>query len=503
MTNPADTAWRCTVCGYVHHGASPPDFCPVCGAGSRDFETCSEVALATPEATPAHWQCLNCNYVHAGPTPPDACPVCGATAERFEPLQAPPAAAGTTSDNLSLLIIGGGIAGVSAAEAARKAAPKATISLLSEENAAPYYRLNLTRYLGDEIALEALPIHPLAWYAEQRIELVLGCPVTGVTLDPHTLTVADGRSWPFDRLILAMGSHPFVPPLPGTQLPGVFSLRTATDARAILAAAANGPCVCVGGGVLGLETAAALARRGLDVTVLESHGWLMPRQLDRTAGDYLERHLQQLGVKLRKQAQTAEFLATDGALTAIRFDDGSRMPAVTAVLATGVRPNTHLARRLGLEVNKGIVVDNHLRTSHPDVYAAGDVAEHHGVLYGVWGASQYQGRIAGLNAVGMPTVFGGLPRANTLKILNLDLTSIGQFEVPDGSYRSVDHRGRVEYYHFVFHDNQLVGAILLGPSPLAPAVKKAIEQHTDFGDLLQGQPAATTIMARLQALTGA
>jgi nitrite reductase (NADH) large subunit len=400
-----------------------------------------------------------------------------------------------------LVIVGSGIAGVAAAEAARGAAPGAEITLVSSERELPYYRLNLTRYLAGEITRDALPIHPEAWYAEQRVRLLRGEQVAQLDTGARTVSLADGATLPYDRLILTAGSHPHVPPLPGIELDGVFSLRTAADADGLLArlTPATPPCVCIGGGVLGIETAAALARRGAAVTLLEGHDWLMPRQLNAAAAAHLERHLNKLGVTVLKQART-QALEGGTALEAVRLLDGRRLHARLAVLATGVRPNTALARRAGLAVNTGVIVDSVLATSADGVYAAGDAAEFNGLLYGTWAASQTQGTIAGRNAVGGDARFDGIPRSNTIKAVGLDLTSIGRFQPEDGGDLLLEENQPDRYCAFVFRDNRMVGALLVGHADLATPARRAIEEGLDFS-LLLAAPTCAAITERLRAQT--
>jgi nitrite reductase (NADH) large subunit len=486
-------AWRCDVCGYVHRGQTPPESCPVCGAPAADFHAFAEPA-ATPHASARQWRCLNCNYVHFGPQPPEECPVCQVGSDQFEPITIAAVPGEGTRAPFKAVVVGAGIAGVSAAEAVRSASPQAEITLVASEPGLPYYRLNLTRYLAGDIATEALPIHPREWYAENRIRLLDGAHTQGVELAERIVTVEGRAGLPFDRLVLAMGAHPFTPPIQGSGSEGVITLRTKRDADQILAGALRGDPVCViGGGVLGLETAGALARRGAKVTLLEGHEWLMPRQLDRTAGELLERHVSRLKIRLEKSAKTREIAGTAGAEKVV-LADGREIAARLVVMATGVRPNTHLARRAGLDVNQGIVVNNHLMSSADGVFAAGDVAEHNGVLYGTWAASQYQGSIAGMNAAGLSTVYGGQPRSNTLKVLGLDLMSIGKFEPADGSFVVVDERGKDRYLHCVFQDGVLVGAILFGDTTRGAAVKAAIESRLDFSGLLLGSPSVSDVL---------
>jgi nitrite reductase (NADH) large subunit len=471
------------LCGYVHTGDEPPDECPVCGAPQEDFS--EEIPATAATVRPSQWRCLNCNYVHDGDAPPDECPLCGAIAECFEAVEPgkPSVQGGHSGDGETYVVLGAGIAGVSAVEAIRDLVPGSRIVLVNGEGTVPYYRLNLTRYLAGEIGQDAMPIHPAEWYEERRIELISGGRVQGIDREAKTVTLGSGEDIAYTRLVLTMGSHPFVPPLDGTNLDGVLSLRTSTDAEAILDRALWGPCVVIGGGVLGMETAAGLARRGADVTLLESHAWIMPRQLSEAAGGVIERQLASIGVKLRKEARTVALSGTAD-LQAVTLSDGIQLPARTVVLATGVRPNTHLARRAGLDVDRGVVVSPTLQTSDPDIYAAGDVAEHDGRVYGTWAISQFQGVIAGSNAAGGNMVFGNLPRSNTLKVLGLELLSVGDFVPVDGSYEVLSDADGERFAEFIFRDGQLVGAILIGHGPCHTGVKKAVEDGEGYASEL-------------------
>ncbi len=490
-------AWRCIVCGYIHHGDAPPEICPVCGAPAADFESFAEPSATSTPAPANRWRCEICGYVHEGSAPPRECPLCGAGAESFEALPEEPPAALATSQPSHIAVVGGGIAAVSAVEAIRQAAPESHITLISSEAGLPYYRLNLTRLLAGEISEGALNIHPESWYRQNRIDLRFETEVGKLSTAEKKLTTTKGETIEFDKLILCTGAHPFMPPLEGIGLPGVFSLRTVRDAQAILDKAQRGlRCVCVGGGILGLETAGALVRRGVDVTLLESHAYLMPRQLSAPAGEVMRQFIMDLGINLMTQVQSKEF-AGSGRVHGVKLADGRLIPADLVLVTTGVRSNTWLARQAGLDCHNGITVGNRLQTSHPDIYAAGDCAEHAGVLYGSWHAAQYQGRIAGMNAAGQSVEFGGIPRSHTLKVLGLGMMSIGCFEPVDGSYVTIEDESVGGYLRFVFHDGCLVGAILLGDTSLASRIARAIERREDFFALLNKSPSARDIASRL------
>jgi len=262
------------------------------------------------------------------------------------------------------------VAGVSAAEAVRQAAPEAEVLLVTGEPGPPIYRLSLTRYLAGELAADALELHPAEWYQAQRITLQHR-ELTAVTPATRTLRFRDGGELAYDRLVLALGAHPFRPDLPGAGLDRVYSLRTREDAEQILAACGpEVPCVCIGGGLLGLETAGALARRGARVTVVEHQRWLLSRQLNRRAGAVFERQVRDLGIALRTGVQTRR-LQGGTAVSGVVLDTGEVLPAQAVVFSAGVRANLELAQAAGLEVGQGIRVDDAMRTSAPDVFAAG------------------------------------------------------------------------------------------------------------------------------------
>ncbi len=498
-------SWLCSVCGYVHRGPAPPDECPVCGAPKAYFEPQDEPQNQPGEkeatATPQKWRCLICNHEHSGPEPPNQCPVCDAPGKRFEAIMdSAEKNGGETSKQGKIVVLGSGIAGVSAVESIRKVAPEMKITILSKEKTLPYYRLNLTRYLAGEVTEESLPIHPESWYGEKGNSFIPGADVSVISLDKKEVSLADGTSYPYDKLILTAGAHPFVPPIPGIRLTGVTTLRNLEDAQYILQESQKvKSIVVVGGGVLGLETAGALAKGtgSGQVTLLENFKWLMPRQLNETAATLLQHHVEGIGISLKVNASVKE-LVGDERVAGVVLADGETLPADLVIITTGVRANSYLPRLAGLQVNQGVIIDNYMQTSAPDVYAAGDISEHQGTLYGLWNAAQYQGSIAGLNAAGKTAEFGGLPRSNSIKVLGVDLLSIGKFEAEDGSDVIFETQYEGNYLRFVFRDSHLVGAILYGNTAISGHVKKAIETKTDFSGLLKKQPNATDIWNYLE-----
>jgi NAD(P)H-nitrite reductase len=382
------------------------------------------------------------------------------------------------------IIIGGGIAGVSAAEAVHALQPEADISLISEEHYLPYFRMSLTRYLAGEVEREKLILHDQQWYLHNHITILLNTHVEAIDAEAKQISLADGQKLPYDKLILASGAHPNVPPFPGRELKGVQTLRTLDDADLILEAARKqGQVVCIGGGLLGLEVAGAVARQGAEVTVLEGLDWLLPRQLDAQASAILKQKIEDLGIKVIVPA-TTKALHGDGRVESVELADGQVLPADLVLVSTGVSANLELAKSAGLAVNRGVLVNEHMLTSNPDILAAGDLTEFHGRCYGLWVPAKNQGTIAGQNAVGKEASFLGDPPSTRLKVLGVDVFSIGQFSPGADGDRLVAESRDGGYKSFLFREGKMIGSILLGDASMANKVKAAVEGKKDFSTSL-------------------
>jgi len=503
MSEQTSGAWRCQVCGYIHRGPHAPHQCPVCGVPQDQFEAYREPAA--PKAPPAtKWKCSVCNYEHTGDKPPAKCPICAALADAFEAMEESKPVSETsiigtgitgTGRTGKIVIIGAGIAGLSALEAIRRISKDIDVTVLSKEKELPYYRLNLTRFLAGELPEENLTFYPESWYQEQRVEFKTGAEVSAIDCAAKTVTLKSGESHVYDKLILTAGAHPFVPAVTGVHREGVTTLRDLNSAKYILKEAPGAKnVVIVGGGILGLEIAGALAKLGNPPTLLERFTWIMPRQLNRTAAELLADKIKSLGISLRVSTTVREIVG-DERVAGVITESGETIPADMVIISAGVRANSYLARISGLNVNRGILVNDHLQTSCADVYAAGDIAEHRGQVSGLWNAAQFQGNIAGMNAAGENMEFGGIPRSNTIKVLGVDLLSIGKFEAEDGSDIVIEDRLDGQYCRFVFRDSYLVGAILYGNTGVGAGVKKAIENKKDFSGVLAENPSASDVWA--------
>jgi nitrite reductase (NADH) large subunit len=378
------------------------------------------------------------------------------------------------------VIVGAGIAGVSAAETLRKADVNAEIILLSAEGNLPYYRLSLTKYLSGELKREGVFLHPEKWYADKNIDLRLNAKVVKVDKSNKSVELEDGTFIEWNRLILATGGIPFIPPIPGSQLKGIMSIRTLEDADYLLnLLKGRKNCICIGGGVLGLEVAEAIARTGVQVKLFEVAPWLMPRQLNTQAASMLQSHVEGIGIDVTVGAKIKGFVGEE-TCEGILLEGGEVIPGDLVIVTTGIKADTRLAAGAGLAVNRGIIANDYMNTSDGSIWTSGDCTEHNGVLYGLWFASQSQGKIAGANAAGVVTPFEDIPLSVVLKVLGIDLFSIGDFDPKNDSCKAYEQIEEGKYHLFVVQGDRLIGSIILGDRPMSNRVKPAVDKHQVF-----------------------
>jgi nitrite reductase (NADH) large subunit len=384
------------------------------------------------------------------------------------------------------VIVGGGAAGTTAAQNLRRLDPAAAVTLVGDEPYPYYYRPKLWEFLEGRIAADALYFRPPEWYAGQNITLRLDAHVRSLQPQEHRIQLADGKALDYDRLLLATGACSFVPDIPGAKLPGVFVLRTLQDATAMRAQAARSKrAIVVGGGLLGLETAHALAALNLHVTVVEIAPHLLPRQLDREGSRFFQARLEKTGLSFITGARTAAVTGESSA-TGIRLEDGRAMSGELILFSAGVVPRVELARDAGLAVNRGIVVDSLMRTGDPDVFAAGDAAEAEGRTYGLVPPAVEQARTASQNmAGGEPAVYHGTLSSATLKLMGMELTSLGEATVEDPSltvHRTADEAAGI-YRKVVVSGGAVVGAILLNDTASVPLFRQLISSRQDVSSV--------------------
>jgi nitrite reductase (NADH) large subunit len=386
------------------------------------------------------------------------------------------------------VIIGNGVAGTTAAENLRKHDGEGNVTIVTNEDLPFYFRVRLNEFISGDIEEGDLVAKREAWYQERRIDLRLGTRVVGGSADEKFVETDRKESFPYDTLLIATGSHSFIPPIAGSERKGVFALRSIQDARDILAwAGERNDVVLIGGGLLGLEAGNALAKLGKKITVVEFFPRLLPRQLDVEGAKRLQGILEGMGFSFRLGAKTKEITGKD-VLDGVLLEGGERLPTEMVVISAGVRPNMDLAEPLGLETDKGIKVDEHMRTGRADIYSAGDVAEFRGMPYGIWPAAMEQGKIAGANMAGADMQYEGTTMANTLKVAGIELASAGNIDA-DGEFESrVVQDGRV-YRKMVIDGNKVVGCIMLGETKGFNRVTGAMAEGRDASSLSDLFPA--------------
>ena len=304
-------------------------------------------------------------------------------------------------------ILGGGVAALSAAKAIRQNDPSGLIVMLTEENALPYSRIMLTKQLMKDVSAADLSLHRAAWYDAPGRDIIplTGRKVASIDTEKKTVTLEDGLVFPYDKLIYALGARCFIPPFAGNDHPHVVAIRNVEDAARVreLAKTAKS-AVVIGGGVLGLEAAWALHQAGIAVSVVEFAPRLMPRQLDEKESARVAEAIETSGAKLYLSASAASY---DG--NALTLADGRVLPADMVIVSAGVRANAEIAAAAGIRVERKIIVDERMRTSVPDVYAAGNCAEHE-ISYALWAEASEMGTVAGINAAGGDATYKVGPR---------------------------------------------------------------------------------------------
>lgn len=409
------------------------------------------------------WRCQVCGQVFEGEEPPEVCPACGVGAENFVPEGLEDEFQHDTNEHF--VIVGGGIAGLSAAQAIRKRNRTATITLLTEEAVKPYYRPALSDYLSEDLADERLFVMNDQWYADNNVEVRTSCQVTGLDTDGKKVNTASGDSLTYDKLIVAVGARSNIPPFKGVEKEGVYALRSLNDAIALKAAIKKAKkAVVIGGGVLGLEAVWEMISSGLEVTVVEHNNRIMPRQLDEASSSRLQSLMAAKGVKLCLGKDTEEIIGEANA-TGVKLNDGQILEADLVLLSTGVIPNTELAAAAGIKVERGIVVDSQLRTSASGVYAAGDVAQVEDRLIGLWPVALEMGKVAGANAAGDWLEYKQPVLSTMLVAFDMEIFSVGEVNWPEEEVRVAQIWDKKESYYkkSFIKDGVLVGEIIIAP----------------------------------------
>lgn len=383
------------------------------------------------------------------------------------------------------VIIGNGVAGTTAAAEIRKRDGQGSITIITEEPHPFYSRIRLWEFLCNDVDEQGLVIRKEAWYRENRIDLLLGTRVTAVDPATKKITTEPGTQLDYDLLLLATGGRSFIPPIPGAEKKGVFTLKTIEDARAIREFEKNSGhrVLLIGGGVLGLEAGNALRKTGCSITVVEIFPRLLPRQMDPAGAGVLQAQMEEMGFQFYLGVKSKEIVGKD-AVEGLILEDGRRIDADLIIISAGIRPNLDLPRKIGIETDKGVLVNDRMETSLPGIYAAGDAAQHKGSCYGIWPAAQEQGGIAGINMTGGNVRYEGTTMSNLLKVVGIDLFAAGDIDA-EGKKESFVFQDREKYVYkkLVIENNVIIGTILLGDIRDRKKIVTAMENRKNVGNI--------------------
>jgi nitrite reductase (NADH) large subunit len=404
-----------------------------------------------------------------------------------------------------LIVIGNGMSATRfVEELGKRALGRYAIAVVGEEPRLAYNRVLLSALLAEEVAFADIELKPAQWWRDRGVTLRYGMRASAIDPTARIVTLADGTRLPFSKLVLATGSQPIKLTVPGMDLPGVFTFRDIDDVDTI-AAAKGARVVVIGGGLLGLEAAYGLAKAHPQtararVAVLHLMDRLMERQLDLRAGAMLKRAVEAKGIAVRLAAETARIIGRDR-VEGVELADGSVVPADAVVVAVGVRANAELARNAGIKVGRGIMVDDHLETSVPGIYAIGECAEHRGSCYGLVEPGYEQAQVLARRLAGAGASYPGSVLATNLKVSGVNVFSAGDFL---GTTAGADEivlsdPGVGIYKKLVVADDRLVGGVLFGDTADAPWYLDLMRSSAPIGplrdDLVFGRALATRAAA--------
>ena len=385
-----------------------------------------------------------------------------------------------------LVVIGAGMASGRALEHLFEAEPEGwDVTLFNAEPRGNYNRIMLSPVLSGEKTYAEIVIHDDAWYAAHGVTCRFGERVIGIDRAARTVTGEKGTV-AYDKLLIATGSTPFIIPMPGHDLDGVIAYRDLEDTNRMIDTGARpgARAVVIGGGLLGLEAAAGLRLRGMEVTVVHLMGHLMERQLDAAAGYLLRKDLERRGIEVRVSTNSKEILGKDGRVRALLLEDGTELPCDLLVMAVGIRPGTSLAAAAGLAVGRGIHVDDQMVTSDENILSVGECVEHKGAVFGLVAPLYDQARVAAATLTGTPATFVQKELSTKLKVTGCDLFSAGDFAEGDGREDIVFRDpARGVYKRLVIEGDRLIGAVMYGDTDGANWFHQLIRDGADVSTM--------------------
>lgn len=393
------------------------------------------------------------------------------------------------------VIIGNGIAGLSAAEEIRKNDKDGNIKIITDEKYQTYYRIKLSEAISKDFSDKQLFVRDKEWYEDLNIEVLLNTRVTKIdTLSKEIYTHDEKIN--YDKLLIASGSESFIPPIEGSEKKGVFALRSLKDLEEIKEYFKTSNRVAVlGGGLLGLEAAWAIKKLGKLVDVVEFFPQLLPRQLDEKIAKKFSDILTGKEINLHLGVSAKEIMG-DERVEGIELSDGNKLETDAILISAGVRPRLELVKETNIEYDRGIKVDKYMETNIEDVFAAGDIAEIDGMVAGLWTIANDQGKIAGKNMTGEKEEYKFPRLTTTLRIADCSIFSIGDIQQYDSAYEEYNEDSDASYKLCVT-EGKITGSIIFNDIGKSPKVKKAIEEKTDISELLEKDMSITEIIENI------
>lgn len=392
---------------------------------------------------------------------------------------------------MRVVIIGNGVSGITVAKLLRAQHPRAEIVVLSEENDHYYPRPVLIEFLAGRLQRQELYFYPESWYEERKLQIYLGKHVSEIELKEKKVKTMQGEEFPYTFLVIATGAKSLIPPIPGCEKPGVFSLRTRHDADSLKEfisrkndeSGQGKEAVVIGGGYLGLETAYALLGAGLVPTVLETSEYILKKHIDEQGAKILQAKLEGLGVRFKTDAHIEKIYGNEHA-EGVMLKNGEKLAASVVVIAAGITPDINISRRAGLKTERGLVVDKYMQTSDESVFGCGDVTEFEGKMGGVIPVCLAQAQVAAYNILNGPKlVYRGTLMNTSLKIAGTDLTCLGMTQPPREAFQTLKStdENRGIYKKVIVSANKVIGVILLGDRKDVLVWNKIITQGVDIG----------------------
>jgi NAD(P)H-nitrite reductase large subunit len=400
-----------------------------------------------------------------------------------------------TMSKSKYLIIGNSAAAIAAVSGIRQVDSAGSITLVAKEEHHTYSRPLITYLLGGKVDEEQMLYRPEEWYDESGVNAMLGTEATSVDPDAHTVETADGETLGYEKLLIAVGGTPIVPPdVEGTDAAGVFTFTSWDDADSIksyIEERGVQSAVVIGGGLIGLKSVEALLELGIDTTVVELADRMLSATFDETASQLAQKRLREAGVEVRCETTTTELLSEDGNVVGAKLTDGDTVPADLVIFAIGVLPATGIVEGTAIETDRGVLVDDHMRASAEDVYAAGDVAQARALLCGtqrciaIFPNAYRQGSIAGRNMAGETAAWDGGLVMNSVTVVDLPTISVGVTEALGDEYEVLSEldEDRYTYRKIVLEGDRIVGAVFVGEVDRAGIITGLIREQIDVSGI--------------------